>query len=105
MPAMTPPASVRATPVMAVDARRFPRRWIGHDRRAARPEWHVRAEDRAETGAAARADRRDDPVALRPRGLDPRHRGTSARSVWGDGVTRTDLECHRGGDRRNRDLA
>ena len=38
----------------------------------------VRAEDRAETGAAARADRRAGPVALRPRDVDPRRRGASA---------------------------
>jgi putative transposase len=43
--------------------------------------------------------RRAGPVVVRPRYVDPRHRGASVRGVRGDGVSGSDLERHRGGGR------
>ena len=59
------------------------RAWARSDRDAARPEGDVRAADRPEAAAAVRGLRRQDPGPVRPRSVDPRHRGAPGGDLRG----------------------
>ena len=102
----TPPAPEPGIPATVPRRKRCPRP-TGRSRSRCRATGTGEFEPQIVPKRARRVGQIDELVLslLRPRDVDPRYRGTSARGVRRDRIPGIGVEYHRCGDRRNRDLA